>query len=373
MKARPLLPLAGLALLGAAPAPPSSADRAAAAAERRAARLEARADAAVSESRRGALRQAAVAARISAAAAAIRAAEGRVVASDRALADGRARLAAQQAPLARLMAAVQSLARRPAAIAVVQPGSTADIVHARALLGTMLPVIRARTASVRQELDRLRELRATAANAATALAQGRERLAAEHLALARMEGQDRLRQGGGRGVESDRAIALGERARDIAALMATTAAAAEVRTSLASLDGPLPRPGDSAPAARFSQAPYRLPAAGRIVEGLGELSDNGVRSRGVTLAVAAGARVVAPAAGRVVFARRFRAWGTVVILDHGNGWSTALTGLDAADVPPGTQVRAGQPIGRAAMADAARIGVELRRRGNPVDLVQLIG
>jgi len=376
VRARALAPVAVLALLGAArdPAPAlRAAERTAIAAEARAARLEARADAEAGDARRAALRETAVAARIRAAAAAVAVAELRVADTDRQLALGGARLVRQQAPLTRLVAAVQSLARRPAAIAVIQPGSAADIVHARALLGTMLPVIAARTAAVRGELDRMRDLRAGAADAAATLARGRAGLASQHLALARLEGRNRLagaRQGG---VESDRAIALGEGAREVAALMATTAAAADVRASLSTLSGPLPRPGDSPATPRFTRPPYRLPAVGRIVDGVGELSDTGVRSRGLTLATAPGARVVAPAAGRVVFARGFRGYGTVVILDHGGGWSTTLTGLDSAAVAAGGQVYAGQPIGRAAMADAPRITVELRRRGTPADLTQLIG
>ena len=42
-----------------------------------------------------------------------------------------------------------------------------------------------------------------------------------------------------------------------------------------------------------------IPVTGAVVTGFGELSDAGVRSRGLPLAVAPGARVVAPLAGRV--------------------------------------------------------------------------
>ena len=372
--------LAALLLLGAAPPPDQratlrAANAAATAADARATRLEARADAEADTRRRASLREAAVAARIRAAEAAIAAAGARVAITDRQLADQRVRLVERQAPVTRLVAAVQALARRPAAIAVVQPGSTADIVHVRALLGSMLPVVRARTAAVRQELARVRELRGNAELAAVALRQGRERLQAQRMALVKMEGEHRLGTGaGGKPMfESDRAIALGEQARDLAGLMASTAAATEVRESLSALPGPLPRPGPEPAARRFGVPPYRLPVAGRLVTGLGELSDTGVRARGLTIAAAPGARVVAPAAGRIVFARPFRGYGTVVIIDHGDGWSSALTGLDGVDVTPGDSIEAGRSIGRAAMADAPRVGVELRRRGVAMDLAQLLG
>ncbi len=372
------LPALALLLLGAAPVPDArtslrAANAAAQAADARAARLQARADAEPDDARRADLREAAVAARIAAAEAAVAAAGARVAITDRQLALGRTTLAERQAPLTRLVAAVQSLARRPPAVAIVQPGSTADIVHVRALLGTLLPVVRARTAAARAELARVGELRSNAALAAQSLGEGRARLQAQRMALVRMESEHRLGSRGTATFESERAIALGEQARDLASLMANTTAAGDVRDSLAALPGPLPRPGTAPMQTRFAVPPYRLPVAGRLVEGLGELSDTGVRSRGLTIAAAPGARIVAPAGGRILFARRFRDYGTVVIIDHGGGWSSALTGLDGVEVAVGAEVTAGQSIGRAAMAEAPRIGVELRRGGNPMDIAQLLG
>ena len=51
----------------------------------------------------------------------------------------RARLASRQQPLVRLTAALQSLARRPTMLALVQPGSIDDLVRVRAVLATTLP------------------------------------------------------------------------------------------------------------------------------------------------------------------------------------------------------------------------------------------
>lgn len=363
--------MAATLLLGAVNAPRT--DRIAVAAATRAAALERLADAEPDAAKRSRLRQAAIGARIHAAETAIAASKARIALTDQRLAAEGARLVERQQPAAKLVAAVQALSRRPAALAIIQPGSTGDIVHARALLGTLLPVVHARTEALRRELAQTRALRAEAAEAAAALVAANARLQSGHLALARLQGEERARGAGIGGVASQQAIALGERARDLAGMMADTAAAADVRASLGQLAGPLPRPGDAPPAPTFAVPPYRLPVRGRIVEGLGELSDTGVRSRGLRFAVAAGAPVVAPASGRVVFARRFRDYGTIIIIDHGNGWSSALTGLDAADVTVGDDVAMGQAIGRAAMAEAPRVGVELRRRGVAVDLAQLIG
>ncbi len=379
-----------IALLLASAAPPSAADqraRIAAAeadarlAERRSRLFERQAAGERDAATRAARQEAALAARIGATRAAIVAARARVALADRRLAAGRALLAERAAPTLRLVAALQSLARRPGALALARPGSTADIVHVRAALGAIAPLVAARTATLRGEIAGVRRLRAEAADAATALRAGRARLEAQRFALVRMEGEHRLR---GRDLdrralfESDRAIALGERSRELADAIDSADAAAATAADLAALPGPLPRPvrddrPAAAPPATAGAPAYVLPAAGRLASGLGEVGESGVRSRGLTLAVAPRAVVVAPAAGRVVFARRFRGYGQVVIVDHGDGWTSALTGLATVTVRPGQPVAQGAAIGRAAPGEDARITVELRRRGVAVDLTQLLG
>lgn len=357
----------------------AAANRAAQAAQVRATQLERAAAGERDEARRARTREAAIAANIEVAQAQIAAARARVTIVDRLLVAQRERLAAQQAPVARLIAALQSLARRPAVLGLVQPGSTADIVHVRAVLGAVTPAMRARTASVRSEIDRTRQLREGARIAAQSLADSRARLQDERLALVRMEAQHRLKSVGYARqalFESDRALALGEQARDLVDQMDAVGEAAETRAALAALPGPLPRPGEETDRAATPPAagppPYRLPVRGTIVTGLGELSDTGVRARGLTLAPAPGAQVVAPTAGRVIYAGRFRRYGTIVILDHGGGWTSLIAGLDGVAVRVGDTLVQGAALGRAPAGTDPRVTVELRRQGRPVDLAQLL-
>lgn len=359
-----------------------AANKAAQDAEARARRLQQAAANERDEARRAKVREAAVAASIAAAEARITAAQARTVIVDRLLTAQRARLETQQGPIARLIAALQSLARRPAMLGLLQPGSTADIVHVRAVLGSAAPVVRERSAAVRDEIARTRRLREGAQIAARSLRDGREKLETERLVLVRMEAGHRLRATGYRReamIESDRALALGEQARDLVELMDTLGAAAETREALEALPGPLPRPGAeseetvAAPSpAPKGPPPYRLPVAGGLVTGLGEVSEAGVRSRGLTLSTWAGAQVVAPAAGRVVYAGRFRRYGNIVILDHGGGWTSLVAGLDRVLVRVGDAPVQGTLLGSAPKGEAPRITIELRRRGDAVDLAQLL-
>lgn len=355
-----------------------------AAAQARADALERAAAGERDEARQARAQEAAVAARIQRAEADIAAAQARIAIVRQLLRRQRAALAEQQAPVVRLMAALQALARRPMIVTLVQPGSVNDLVHVRAVLGTVIPQVNQRTASVRAALARTRRLEAASALAVRALGEGRGRLEAERLALTRLEAAHRLKSRAlGRDAlfESDRAIALGERARDIVDLMDQLSDAATTRADLAALPGPLPRPArpgaSASPIAALpwssSAPPYRLPVTGKLMAGLGEISDAGVRSRGLTITTEPGAQVIAPAAGRIVFARPFRGYGTVIIIDHGGGWTSLIAGLGAASASIGENVAQGAPIGRVGDGDAPRVTIELRRRDRPVDMTRLLG
>lgn len=353
-----------------------AAKRAADLAGARAARLDARAAAEQDAARRVQAQEQAVVARIERAEADIAAAQARIALVNAALATERAQLAAHQQPVARLIAALTSFARRPAIAAVAQPGSIDDMVHVRAVLGTVTPAIAARTTSLRNTLQQTRALRASAALAAQSLIDSRTALDARQLELARLEMQhgERSRLLSRQALAaSDRALAMGEAAQDAADRIGTIGDARDTAATLGALPDPVTRSdATSAPVGCVSgDAPYTLPIRGHLLTGFGEVSAAGVRSRGLTVATDPGAEVLAPASARVAYARPFGDFGVVVILDHGDGWTTMVTGLGAAAVTPGTHVAQGAPLGRA--GKDGQVTVELRRRGRPVDIVPLLG
>lgn len=352
----------------------------------RSAALERQAQAATDAADRLKKRSAALAARIQSAEADISAGEARVALVGRRLAAQRAALAEQEAPLLELTASLQQLSRQPPVSVLAQPGSLTDMVHARAVLDAVMPVIERRTAGVRRELAQLRETRRQQSVALMALAASRKQLATRRDELTRLENEGRLRSRdlmSSARLEADRALGLGEKARDIVELMDTLEADGAVRAELAELAGPVARPRNPASGsptaappptaeAELTEGAYRLPVVGRIVAGLGEVDDSGVRSRGITIAARPGGQVVAPAPGRVSFAGDYRGYGKIVIIDHGGGWTSLLTGMIALSASVGDSVDAGAPIGRAG-ADDAFITVELRRAGRPVDIASMLG
>ena len=362
----------------------SNAKAQSAAANVRANGLEAKAAVAQNQSEKALAQSAAIASRIQSAEADIAASEARIRLIEKLRASQRARLAAKQEPAVRLLAALQMMARRPPALALVQPGSTLDLVHTRAVLASILPVLQTRTAALRDDIEAGRRLREDADRAAAALAASRERLGSQRAALVRQASEHRRiaqRFTSSAMIEQDRAIAMGEKARDIVDLIGQLGEAAEQRQQLETLPGPILRPQlPGAPRALpvetakalNNRLAYRLPVAGRIVSGLGEVSGSGVRARGLTIATRPSAQVIAPNDGRIVFAGPYRSFGRIVIIDHGAGWTTLITSLATLDVAVGDTVLQGSPIGRAG-TEEPKITVELRRGNRPIDITHLVG
>ena len=344
-------------------------------ATRRSQQLEREARQATNEAARARADAAALAARIQAAEADISAAEARIRIIENLRARQRARLAEKQGPVIRLTGALQTMARRPSALALVQPGSLDDVVHVRSLLASTLPVIRARTASLAAEVDAGNRLRRQADRAFAALVAGQQELRKQRVALARLEEQQRQRSEElmeSAMFESDRALAFGEEARELAALAGTREFQARLRISLAELPGPVPRPTEPSRPVAQRRPLYLLPVEGRLKTGMGEISDAGIHARGLTFVTRAGAPVVAPTGGRIAYAGQFRGYGQIVIIDHGKGWTSAITDLGELSVAVGDRVRMGQAIGRAAGAGEPEVTVELRRNGRPFPITPLI-
>ena len=159
--------------------------------------------------------------------------------------------------------------------------------------------------------------------------------------------------------------------------------AGALRDVLARLPGPVMRPAqpgaaqmngaDLAPPVAIPAVPainaaprFMLPVQGRLVAGFGARAPGGLTSRGIALAAGAGAQAISPAAGRVSFAGPYRGYGMIVIIDHGGGWTSLVTGLGQTDVRVGEQLVAGSPLGIAGPGRPI-VSLELRRDGQPVN------
>lgn len=101
--------------------------------------------------------------------------------------------------------------------------------------------------------------------------------------------------------------------------------------------------------------------------------------KGIDLTAARGTPVRAPAAGLVIHAESpFAAapnYGTVVVLDHGDGWHTLYAHLDRFDVKTGQRVAAGDTlgsVGSSGKATGPHVHVEVLHHGVRVDPAEVI-
>lgn len=372
MRAVPLLALLLLspALLSAAD-PLTAARAEAAAAERERQRLESLVARAQSEAERLRAQQAAAAQGILAAEAALAEAEARAAALQRRLEHERARLDQGEQPAAILLAGLAQAGRNPPLLALADARSLDEIVHLRALIDTALPVVAARTAALRADLQRQQHLVTAAAAAARSARERRAELLNRQRRFAMLEARTsaRLAELGEEALGAgDVALVRRSEADTLAGRAAARRLAERSAAELALLPSPPRRPlPPSGPPAEPLFA-WQLPVNGPVLTGLSEVSASGVRSRGLTIGSAPAMPVHMPADGQVVFAAPFRRHASVVILDHGGGWMTLMTGVRSSH-GPGTRLRRGEPLGRA-LGD---VTVELSRDGRPQPAALIAG
>ncbi len=132
------------------------------------------------------------------------------------------------------------------------------------------------------------------------------------------------------------------------------------------------------PAMPFAQARglLPLPVQGKRIISYGDKAHTN-RSSGIVIETRAGAQVVSPADGWIVFAGVFRSYGQILIINGGDGYHMLLAGLSQIDVQLGQFVLAGEPVGlmsgapRGAKAtpttNAPVLYVELRKDGRSID------
>lgn len=288
-----------------------------------------------------------------------------------AVASRTARLERQRAPLAALLAGLATMGRRPPILALADTKSIAELVRVRALIDGSMPVIARRSAALQAELDEGRRLAATADAARKAVGESRAALVEQQRRFAVLEAQASARAAALRASASgaeDQVLAGGEAVLDLGGEAAAASAARKVARELAGLPLAAPRPFAADTAPLPAPLAYALPTTAPVIEGLGNVSAAGVRSRGLRFATPRGSTILAPAAGRILFASAFREYDGIVVIDHGRGWTSLLIDV-APSVRAGQRVAAGAPVGRA-LGD---IGLELREAGQPRSAALIAG
>jgi septal ring factor EnvC (AmiA/AmiB activator) len=368
----PALAASALAQEGGAPLDTAlkNAEAEQAAAEAETAKLEEAASRAKSEADRLRGEELAAAQAIEAGEARITAADDRFQFASASVATYRRRLAAEQQPVSSLLAGLATMAGRPPLMVLADHGSTDELVEVRLLLDSTLPVIRSRTSYLSAQIAQGERLQRAALAARAEILRSRDELAERQRRFAALEqraAQQALASGGQALGTSDVAIAA---SADVERLKGEQANNQSMRRLAAVLaDGDPAPPSPFAPEGGLPRLPaYQLPAIAAVTDGLGSIDENGVRSRGITLATPRGAEVTAPADGTIKYSGPFRDFDGVVIIDHGGGWLSLIVNA-ASQLHPGDHVSLGQEIGRA----LGPLEVELSQNGRRISPALIAG
>ncbi|MEX2299259.1 MAG: peptidoglycan DD-metalloendopeptidase family protein [Dongiaceae bacterium] len=294
-------------------------------------------------------------------------------------------LAADRAGQAATLGALQRLALTPPEASLFAPGDPLDRARAAALLDRIQPLLAARAAALRADLDSLATMRADIALQQDAIAAEAEALAVENAELAalveRMEGM-RSETEAERLAAEARIETLALEAADLRDLMTRLATLPPAKPAEPAPDADPAEPASLAAVPAPDLLPFPsgpgglvLPVRGRLALAYGAATATGEASRGIVIEARPGAQVVVPFDGRVVFAGPFRGYGLILIVEHSDGYHSLLAGLARVDASVGQWVLAGEPAG-AMDAEAGinpQLYFELRRAGQPVDPAPWLG
>ena len=287
--------------------------------------------------------------------------------------------------MVRTLSALQRIALQPPELAIAVPGRPLDAVRSALLLKVAVAEIDERAEILRDQLDELRSLRSEIALRREELQKVARELEAETQSLAALtkrkeefyqkasrELDETLERAAKQAAEAENLRGLVERleqealAREQAARQEEEAGAAPEQSTIAALAKPLDiRPFPSAPSSLV------VPARGRLTLRYGERDGEnpGATSKGIMVSTRAGAQVVAPYDGRIVYSGEFRGYGQLLIIEHGGRYHSLLAGVERLNAAVGQWVLAGEPIGVMGRPQNGKpeLYYELRRTGQPIN------
>jgi septal ring factor EnvC (AmiA/AmiB activator) len=113
------------------------------------------------------------------------------------------------------------------------------------------------------------------------------------------------------------------------------------------------------------------PVEGQLVAKFGKNKhpdfDTFIISNGIKIKTAGSSDVKAVGGGEVIFAGEFRAYGSMVIVDHGGGFYSIYGQLGEIEVNEGQKVKAEEPIGKTQTNGDSVLYFEIRSNGKPQD------
>jgi septal ring factor EnvC (AmiA/AmiB activator) len=291
--------------------------------------------------------------------------------------------------LSQVLGALARMGRNPPPAVLLHPDDALNSVRAAIMLGAVLPELRVEAETLAAELTELSKLRSESATEQETLKTARATLELERQRLSALVNERQRRLATSEqtlAAERAKAQALSKQTENVRDLItraekeiATAAAAANQHVKIDPNLG-FEDPARSTPGISFAKAKGRLirPVSGSLLRDHAPALDPKGQSRGISIETAAGAEVIAPSDGWVVFAGPFRAYGNLLILNAGDGYHVLLAGVGTFTVELGQFVRMGEPVAvmasglnPASRNEAANpksiLYVEFRKDGESID------
>jgi septal ring factor EnvC (AmiA/AmiB activator) len=314
----------------------------------------------------------------------------------------RGRLDGSNASISNVLAALERVSRNPPPALIVNPTDALGSARSALLMAAILPDLQARASAVMEDLRRLTAIKAQAVEEELNLKANLNILEEEQLRIAtliaaRKQGEQMATaelEAQQQDVEALAASAAELRAR-VADLTRQAGAVAEAAEATAAADAgqraprldsdtirlALANTGRQQPAVPFEQARgwLQLPSSGVRVIDYGAGDGFGGISNGLSIVTRAGADVVAPADGWVLYTGNYLNYGQIVILNTGQEYTVLLAGLASVTVDVGQFVLMGQPLGTMGSRTIGRtvstsagvasptLYIEMRKNNEPVD------
>jgi len=292
---------------------------------------------------------------------------------------------AEHGMLIETLSALQSLALRPSEAVLAQPLSPVEVMRSSILLRGSIHSLKERAELIRQGIEDISNQKQEIAKRLQDLEKENKYLASQQAEMKKMS-QQKSKMYSQISTQSkeaqQKAAALANQAGSLRELLdklekqkalqqkqmaekqrlERQRAADKVRAD----KGLTPSAGTSV---NFAKAKGKLsrPARGPILTQFHQEMSKGVISNGIDIKTASNAQVIAPYDGTVIFAGPFKNFANLLIIDHGDGYTSLLSGLEETDASVGQTLLTGEPVGTMPSGNNTKLHMEIRQNNRPLN------
>lgn len=292
--------------------------------------------------------------------------------------------------LVETLSALQNLAQHPSEAVLAQPLSPVEVMRSTILMRSSIHLLKERAERIRQGIEDINEQKTEIARRLKDLEKENKDLALRHQEMKKLSQQKKQIY---TNVESQskeakqKAEVLANQAGSLRDLLDKLEKQKELqRKQLAekerlarqrAADNLRAERGQTlsveikSDAANFVGAKGHLsrPARGAIITSFKQEMSKGVESNGIDIKTASNAQVIAPYDGTVIFAGPFKNFGNLIIIDHGEGYTSLLSGLGENNTEVGQTLVMGEPVGTMPKGTNGKLHMEIRKNNHPLNPV----